>query len=67
MGNGRLNSDAPASAVRRGIAMTDKEFDVYFSRLEKVSDSTRSIIYVFIVVLPRIADVRAANIRLSSP
>ena len=47
--------------------MTDKEFDVYFSRLEKVSDSTRSIIYVFIVVLPRIADVRAANIRLSSP
>ena len=30
--------------------MTDKEFDVYFSRLEKVSDSTRSIIYVFIVV-----------------
>ena len=30
--------------------MTDKEFDVYFSRLEKSSDSTRSIIFVFIVV-----------------
>jgi hypothetical protein len=30
--------------------MTDKEFDAYFSRLERASDSTRSIIYVFIVV-----------------
>ena len=30
--------------------MTDKEFDAYFSRLDKASDSTRSIIYVFIIV-----------------
>jgi hypothetical protein len=50
MGTRRLYKGLPHLDRQGGIAMTDKEFDAYFSRLDKASDSTRSIVYVFIIV-----------------
>ena len=38
------------AAVTREITVEKSEFDDYFSVLEKASDRTRSVLYVFIIV-----------------